>query len=74
MANIFTTHPAAVGETYPQHCRFAFGFGTRMALGGIAAMVHAVFPFLFVTTASRALDRLNALRAGNARPPLAPDR
>jgi len=45
-----------------------------MTLGGLAAMVHAVFPFMFVTTASRALDELNALRAGGARPPVAPER
>jgi len=33
-----------------------------MALGGLAAMVHAVFPFAFITTASGTLDELNALR------------
>jgi len=74
MANIFTAHPSSVGETYPQHCKFAFRFGARMTLGGLAAMVHAVFPFMFVTTASRALDELNALRAGGAHPPVAPER
>jgi carbon starvation protein CstA len=73
MANIFTAHSSAVGETYAEHCLFAFQFGARMTLGGLAAMVHAVFPFLFVTTASRALDGLNALRARGARPPLVPD-
>jgi Family of unknown function (DUF6356) len=62
--NIFTAHPASVGETYGQHFRFALTFGVRMTLGGLAAVAHAVFPFLFVTTASRALDRLNAMRAG----------
>jgi hypothetical protein len=65
--NIFTAHPAAVGETYTQHFRFALTFGARMTLGGLAAAVHAVFPFLFVTTASRILDELNALRAAGAR-------
>ena len=48
--NPFTAHPASVGETYLQHGRFAFAFGIRMFLGGLAAMVHAAFPFLFVTT------------------------
>jgi hypothetical protein len=74
MVNLFTAHPSSVGETYAQHCRFAFHFGARMTMGGLAAMVHALFPFLFVTTASRALDELNALRAGGARPPVAPER
>jgi hypothetical protein len=67
MANIFTAHPVSVGETYGQHFRFALGFGVRMTMGGLAAAVHAVFPFLFVTTASRILDELNALRTTTAR-------
>jgi hypothetical protein len=74
MTNIFTAHPASVGETYSQHCLFALRFGARMTLGGLAAMVHALFPFLFVTTASRALEALNALRAGGVRPPAVPER
>lgn len=65
--NPFTSHPASVGETYGEHCVFAFGFGARMMLGGAAAMIHAVFPFLCVTTGSRTLDELNALRARGTR-------
>ena len=74
MSNLFTAHPSSVGETYAQHGRFAFLFGVRMTIGGIAAMAHAVFPFLFVTTASRALDELNVLRARGPRPPVSPER
>lgn len=62
MTNPFTAHPAAVGETYGEHFAFALGFGARMTLGGLAAMVHAVFPFAFITTASSTLDQLNGLR------------
>jgi hypothetical protein len=74
MTNLFTAHPSSVGETYTQHARFALCFGARMTMGGLAAMVHALFPFLLVTTASRALDELNALRAGGARPAVSPER
>jgi len=74
MTNPFTAHPASAGETYREHCFFALAFGARMALGGLAAMVHALFPFLFVTTASRALESLNALRARGARPTTIPVR
>lgn len=67
IVNPFTAHPASVGETYGEHLRFAFAFGVRMLGGAIAAMVHALLPFLFITTASRTLDELNALRSRGAR-------
>jgi len=60
--NVFTEHPHAVGETYLQHMRFALKFGARMLIGGIAAIVHAVFPFLCITTASRINDELAVMR------------
>jgi hypothetical protein len=69
MTNPFTAHPASVGETYPQHFAFALAFGLRMTIGGLAAMVHAVLPFAFITTASRCLDELNARRDRGARAP-----
>ena len=66
MPNPFTAHPASVGESYREHFRFALAFGVRMTLGGFAAIVHAVFPFAFITTASQTLDELNARRARGA--------
>lgn len=63
--NPFTAHPASVGETYLQHLRFALRFGARMMAGGLAAVIHAVFPFCFVTTASRINDELLAMRAAS---------
>jgi hypothetical protein len=65
MANPFTAHPTAVGETYLQHLRFAMRFGVRMLTGGAAATIHSVFPFLFVTTASRISDELVEMRAAS---------
>ena len=67
MTNPFTAHPASVGETYAEHLRFALAVGMRMTLGGLAAAVHAVLPFLFVSTASRALTELNAMIENDAR-------
>ena len=55
----FTEHPASVGESYTEHLVRAVGFGTRMVLAGIACLVHAVLPFLFVRTGSRAIAELN---------------
>ena len=61
--NPFTAHPASVGETYAQHLRFALRFGAKMTAGGLAAIVHSLLPFCFVTTASRISDELVTMRA-----------
>ncbi len=58
MTNPFTAHPTSVNETYVEHLVFALRFGITMTLGGVAALVHAIFPFLFVTTAGRLCDEL----------------
>jgi carbon starvation protein CstA len=63
----FTEHPASVGETYGEHMGHAAGFGTRMILAGLACMVHAVLPFLFVRTGSRAIAELNERMLANRR-------
>jgi hypothetical protein len=57
--NPFTRHPNEVGETYGEHLVHASGFGLRMVAGGLACMVHAVFPFLFERAGSRTLDSLH---------------
>jgi len=58
MKNIFTKHPHSVNETYMQHLFFASGFGFRMMFGGLACLIHAVFPFLFIKTASNQLLKM----------------
>jgi len=58
--NPFTAHPNDVGESYPEHAAFAVRYGLKMAAGGLAAVAHGLFPFLFRTTASRITDELKA--------------
>ena len=53
LTDAFTRHPQAVGETYFGHMGFAFWFSGQLFLAGAAALIHAVFPFLCETTASR---------------------
>jgi hypothetical protein len=66
--NPFTAHPGEVGESYLEHGSFACRYGLKMTWGGVAALIHGVFPFLFKTTGSRITRELNdTLDASNAR-------
>lgn len=69
IAKLFTEHPRAIGETYGQHARTALSFGWRMTLGGLACMVHAVVPGIFVKTASRTVVQLDAEMRGRVPTP-----
>ena len=55
----FTDHPAAVGETWGQHASTAFGFALSLQGAALAALVHAILPFMFVKTASKIITRLH---------------
>lgn len=59
LRNLFTDHPAAVGETYWQHLAAAWGFSWRLMAAALACLVHALLPFLFVRTGSRAISDLH---------------
>jgi hypothetical protein len=64
--NPFTAHPRDVGETYLAHGLFACRFGAKMTAGGLAALLHGVFPFLFQTTGSRITRELHATLEASA--------
>ena len=55
---LFLDHPRAVEESYFAHMRFAGWFAGRLFLAGGAALVHAVIPCLFETTASRLIGEM----------------
>ena len=55
---LFREHPTEVGETYSEHFVAAGGFGLKMVVGGLACIVHAVVPALFVTTGSGMVKKL----------------
>lgn len=69
---LFTRHPATVGESYGEHFLAATGFGLRMLFGAVACLVHAVLPFLFVTTGSDVIRSLNNRMVVNRRRHSAP--
>lgn len=58
LTKLFTDHPASVDETYFEHMAFAAWFSSRLFMAASAALVHAVLPFLFETTASRIVREL----------------
>lgn len=60
LKSAFLEHPRAVKETYAQHMVFALRFSGRLFLAAMAALVHAVFPFLFEKTASRMIAAMYA--------------
>ena len=59
MYNPFTKHPKEVNETYFEHMKCAFKFFYTLLGLSIAALVHAIFPFLFKHTASSGIKDLN---------------
>jgi hypothetical protein len=57
---LFTEHRDSVGESHFEHIGVALGFAGPLLVAGLAALVHAVLPFLCVTTASGMVKRLHA--------------
>lgn len=56
---LFHRHPRSVGETYLQHLRAASVFAGTLIVAGLACLVHALVPALFVDTGSRLITRLH---------------
>ncbi len=57
---VFLRHPREVNESYGEHFTTAAAFGARMVVGGLACIVHAAIPVLFVRTASDTVKGLYA--------------
>lgn len=62
---IFTEHPRSVGETYAEHMRVAWSFGVPMLGGGLACIVHGIFPFLCKNTGSTMVRTLHSRMVAN---------
>ena len=64
---LFLAHPQTVDEAYGEHFLFALGFAMRLLGAGLAALVHALIPCLFETTASRMICEMHDRIARRAR-------
>ncbi len=58
MSNLFTKHPTDINETYWQHMCFAAKYGAHLIGAGLACIIHGIFPFLFMRTASQTIENL----------------
>jgi len=65
----FRDHPASVDETYFEHMAFAARFSSLLFRAAFAALIHAVFPFLFEKTASTLVKRMYAMVDGRGDEP-----
>lgn len=58
LRQMFVDHPESVGENYVEHFFVALGFAATMLGAGLALVIHAVVPGLFVKTGSAAITGL----------------
>lgn len=58
LKELFTEHPNSVDETYFEHLLYATVKGLTLILLGLIGIIHAIFPFLFVFTVSRAVSKM----------------
>jgi hypothetical protein len=59
LRQMFVDHPESVGESYGEHFLVALGFAATMLATGLALVVHAIVPGLFVRTGSAAITGLH---------------
>ncbi len=58
LKQLFTDHPASVGETYLEHAIHAVGFGAALLFGALGCFLHALVPAFCTATGSRIVARL----------------
>ena len=68
LKRLFVEHPQSVGESYGEHFSVASWYGLRLLGAGMACMVHAVLPCLFVRTGSATIERLHGHMSGRLGP------
>jgi hypothetical protein len=56
---LFVAHPRSVNEDYLAHAGVALRFSLLLLGAGLAALVHAIIPALFETSASSTIKKLH---------------
>ncbi|MCX6307149.1 MAG: DUF6356 family protein [Bacteroidetes bacterium] len=57
-SNLFTRHPKEVKMSYLEHTKFALMLSGETLKCAVASLIHAFFPFLFVTHTSTTIRKL----------------
>ena len=61
-------HPRDIGESYGEHAGHAIYIGTKLLGAGLACLIHAALPGLFVRTASAAVQDVQDLMTKRTSP------
>ena len=59
--NFLTEHLRAIDKSYFEHLKDALYYGFRLLIGGIGAILHAIFPFILTSIASDTSDELHKM-------------
>lgn len=54
----FTEHPEETGESYLEHLWFTAKMAGRLLFTAVVLLIHGIFPFLLVRTASSTVERV----------------
>lgn len=65
--DLFLEHPHAVGESYFEHQRRAFGFAGELFVAAVACALHGLVPRAFPATASGKVRALHETLDGRRR-------
>ena len=55
----FSLHPQSVCMSYMEHLRFSGMLAGRMCIGGIKALIHAIFPQMYITSSTELIRDLD---------------
>ena len=58
-----TSHLREINKSYFVHFKDAFYYGLRLLIGGLAAIIHAIFPFILTSLASDTVNDLHKINA-----------
>ena len=59
--SFLTEHLRAIDKSYFEHLKDALYYGFRLLIGGIGAIIHAIFPFILTSVASDTVKDLHKM-------------